>query len=108
MIPIGWDGLLVIITVLGAWSGLLIGIIGWLGNRMFDSVRDEISGFRGEISELKAENQAREREHLELRALLPLQYVQREDWIRFSATLDAKLDQIRADMNRRRIGDGTH
>jgi len=29
-----------------------------------------------------------------LRAELPLQYVRREDWIRFGATIDAKLDRL--------------
>jgi len=39
----------------------------------------------------------------ELRAALPLEYVRREDWIRFSATLDAKLDALREEM-REEIG----
>ncbi len=29
---------------------------------------------------------------------LPLEYVRREDWIRFSGTLDAKLDAMREEM----------
>lgn len=39
-----------------------------------------------------------ERSLFELRASLPLEYVRREDWIRFSGTLDAKLDGLRAEM----------
>lgn len=92
---IGWDAAFVIVTVLLAWSGLLVAVIGWLVNRMFDGMREE-------MSELKVANQAREREHMELRASLPLNYVQREDWIRFSVGLDAKLDTIRAEMRERR------
>jgi hypothetical protein len=34
----------------------------------------------------------------ELRVNLPLEYVRREDWIRFSGTLDAKLDAMREEM----------
>jgi len=34
----------------------------------------------------------------ELKASLPLEYVRREDWIRFGATLDAKLDAMREEM----------
>jgi hypothetical protein len=45
-----------------------------------------------------------ERGLFELRALLPLEYVRREDWIRFSGTLDAKLDALREEM-REEIGD---
>ena len=39
----------------------------------------------------------------ELRVLLPIEYVRREDWIRFSATLDAKMDGLRDEM-REEIG----
>ncbi|HEX4208746.1 MAG TPA: hypothetical protein VHY56_00010 [Candidatus Binataceae bacterium] len=38
-----------------------------------------------------------ERELLQLRAQLPVEYVRREDWIRFSNTLEAKLDAMRAE-----------
>lgn len=34
----------------------------------------------------------------ELKAVLPIDYVRREDWIRFSGTLDAKLDAMREEM----------
>ena len=39
-----------------------------------------------------------ERAIYELRVLLPVEYVRREDWIRFSATLDAKMDGLRDEM----------
>jgi hypothetical protein len=39
-----------------------------------------------------------ERSIFELRAILPLEYVRREDWIRFGGTLDAKLDALREEM----------
>jgi len=39
-----------------------------------------------------------ERGLFELRAMLPLEYVRREDWIRFGGTLDAKLDALREEM----------
>ena len=35
---------------------------------------------------------------MRLKAQLPLEYVRREDWIRFSSTLDAKLDAMRAEL----------
>ena len=44
-----------------------------------------------------------ERTIYELRVLLPIEYVRREDWIRFSATLDAKMDGLRDEM-REEIG----
>ena len=39
-----------------------------------------------------------EKQLVELRVNLPLEYVRREDWIRFSGTLDAKLDAMREEM----------
>ena len=45
-----------------------------------------------------------ERLLFDLRASLPLEYVRREDWIRFSGTLDAKLDAMREEM-REQIGE---
>ena len=35
-----------------------------------------------------------ERALFEFRASMPLEYVRREDWIRFSGSLDAKLDAV--------------
>jgi len=40
----------------------------------------------------------------ELRVSMPLEYVRREDWIRFSGTLDAKLDAMREEV-REQIGE---
>ena len=40
----------------------------------------------------------------ELRVSIPLEYVRREDWIRFSGTLDAKLDAMREEV-REQIGE---
>jgi len=39
-----------------------------------------------------------EKQLTELRVSLPLEYVRREDWIRFSGTLDAKLDAMREEV----------
>ncbi len=39
-----------------------------------------------------------ERHLTDLRVNLPLEYVRREDWIRFSGTLDAKLDAMRQEV----------
>jgi hypothetical protein len=47
---------------------------------------------------------ALERQLTDLRVNLPLEYVRREDWIRFSGTLDAKLDAMREEM-RENIGE---
>lgn len=43
-------------------------------------------------------SQQLERELINLKSQLPAGYVRREDWIRFGALIDAKLDSIRHDM----------
>jgi|GEM_PF-681282 hypothetical protein len=47
------------------------------------------------LAKVDEHSQDIEREILRLRAELPENYVRREDWIRFSATIDAKLDWLR-------------
>lgn len=47
--------------------------------------------FRG----VDASSRANEHALLKLRAELPNDYVRREDWIRFSGTIDSKLDMLR-------------
>ncbi len=48
--------------------------------------------------ELNAKIVELERKYLTDRASLPVDYVRREDWIRISNTLEAKLDAMRAEM----------
>jgi hypothetical protein len=35
---------------------------------------------------------------MQLKATMPVEYVRREDWIRFSNTLEAKIDAMRAEV----------
>ena len=41
-----------------------------------------------------------EKDLLKLQAELPREYVRREDWIRFSSSIDAKLDHLRDKLDR--------
>ncbi len=89
-----WQVVIALISSLLVFMGLNLGTMQWLLSR-HDEVRDE-----------NAEAIGRSREHiatletklLELRAELPMEYVRREDWIRISNTLEAKLDAMRAEM----------
>ena len=85
-----WQALVAIATLVA----VNIAAIQWLFNR-HDSVRAE-NASRLEHIEAKAVDV--EKDILRLRAELPLDYVRREDWIRFSNTLEAKLDAMRAEM----------
>jgi hypothetical protein len=68
-------------------AGLNVGAIKW----MFESYRETV------VRETSRWEQI-ERSVYELRASMPIEYVRREDWIRFSGTLDAKLDVMREEM----------
>ena len=75
--------------------GLNLGAIRWLlmrneaelGKRIVDIKRDG-SDFAHLV----------ERELMQLKATMPVEYVRREDWIRFSNTLEAKIDAMRAEV----------
>lgn len=73
---------------------LNVGSVQWLFNR-HDRVRAENEEKLERLAEKLAET---DKEILKLRAELPIEYVRREDWIRFSNTLEAKLDAMRAEM----------
>jgi hypothetical protein len=66
---------------------LLLAVIGYLLVDMRRAVKDHLQRHDGDIKDL-SEHQAR------LQAELPAQYVKREDYIRHTAALDRKLDQI--------------
>jgi hypothetical protein len=74
---------MVVLTI----AGLNAGTVKWLLDRQRQNLDSEAARWND-----------LERGLYELRASLPLEYVRREDWIRFSGTLDAKLDAIRNEM----------
>ncbi len=102
---IDWKALGVIVTILFAWTGMLVKIIAYLLKR-------NLSGYDEQLKTLtKAlEDEGRKRSEGEARASkryekldgdfrrfladLPKQYVQREDWIRTWTAVDAKMDSI--------------
>lgn len=90
-----WDAIATFALAFVTLIGLNLGALRWLlgqygreaGNRIDLLNRDGTEFGRGV-----------EREMLKLRAQLPMDYVRREDWIRFSNTLEAKLDALRAEV----------
>ena len=79
-----WDTVGSLALVLVTFVGINLGALRWMFDRSRESAQRE-----------SARWQELERSLFELRAALPLEYVRREDWIRFSGTLDAKLDAMR-------------
>ncbi len=87
-----WDTIATLALLLVTFMGVNVGALRWMLDRHQQGV-------------LRDNARWDELEHsvFELRAALPLEYVRREDWIRFSATLDAKFDALREEM-RQEIG----
>ena len=75
--------------------GLNLGAIRWLLTRHEAELSMRLDAMKHEGTEFSHEL---ERELLQLKAQLPVDYVRREDWIRFSNTLEAKLDAMRAEV----------
>jgi DNA anti-recombination protein RmuC len=90
-----WDALGTMAAALMAFIALNAGTLRWLFERHESVQVVQIASLKREGSDFSHEI---EREVMRLKAQLPLEYVRREDWIRFSSTLDAKLDAMRAEL----------
>ena len=91
----GWDALGTMAAALIAFIALNVGTLRWLFERHESVLAQQLAELKREGSDFSHEI---EREVMRLKAQLPLEYVRREDWIRFSSTLDAKLDAMRAEL----------
>ena len=83
-----------------AFIALNAGTLRWLFERHESAAAEQMASLKRQGSDFSHEV---EREMMKLKAQLPLEYVRREDWIRFSSTLDAKLDAMRS-----RVADRDH
>lgn len=89
-----WVG--IVVTLFLAWSGMLFWTIKWLLDRYQRHIDQRFTALENGQGQRSEDVDKLQRELLELRAELPQQYVQREDWIRFSGQLDHKLDRLNA------------
>ncbi|HLJ43136.1 MAG TPA: hypothetical protein VKT12_02870 [Candidatus Binataceae bacterium] len=90
-----WDALATMAAALMAFIALNAGTLRWLFERHETATADQMATLKREGSDFSHEV---ERQMMRLKAQLPLEYVRREDWIRFSSTLDAKLDAMRTEL----------
>jgi hypothetical protein len=90
-----WDALGTMAAALMAFIALNAGTLRWLFERHERATAQQMAELKREGSDFSHEV---EREVMKLKAQLPLEYVRREDWIRFSSTLDAKLDAMRSEL----------
>jgi hypothetical protein len=70
-----------------AFLGINAATIRWLLDRQGAQHSRDVSRVEGLARELN-----------DLKVNLPLEYVRRDDWIRFSSTIDAKIDRMREEM----------
>lgn len=96
----------VAVTVGAAVLGLLVAFgrmaLGQFERRIgagFEQLQAAIAGEREQVASIKRQVEA-------LSQALPVEYVRREDWLRFSSVIDNKLDRLsdqsRADSNQMR------
>jgi hypothetical protein len=90
-----WNALDTLAAALMAFMALNAGTVKWLFERHEHTIAEQLASLKREGSDF---SHGVEREVLKLKAQLPLEYVRREDWIRFSSTLDAKLDAMRTEL----------
>ncbi|MGH7986937.1 MAG: hypothetical protein ACREQX_11710 [Candidatus Binataceae bacterium] len=90
-----WEAVATFTGAFVALVGFNLGAIRWLLIRYETELRGRLDELKRDGSEF---SHAIERELLLLKAQLPVDYVRREDWIRFANTLEAKLDAMRAEM----------
>ena len=86
-----WQLLLVLIGIVAAWSTIMIAALKVMFNRSLKTIEDKMEDF----STTTKACADLERELLELKAAMPLEYVRREDFIRFEVGINYKLDKLR-------------
>lgn len=93
--------LVVVVTILLAWTAAFLWAVKWLLKGHFDAIDKSFEAVDARFKSLNtsidsgnSKMQVLERDLLLLRAEIPENYVRREDWIRLSNAIDAKLDRI--------------
>jgi len=89
-----WPLFLFLAGLIAAWSMLILGVMRSMLSKCIGDLEEKISG----ISGLGKDLQRLEREFLEMKATLPLDYVRKEDHMRFELVLNTKLDRLHQDM----------
>ena len=67
-------------------------VVGWLVNRLQSALTTRLDGLGKSLERESAKIDRVEKSFLELKAELPREYVRREDHIRYSAIIEAKVD----------------
>lgn len=108
-----WQIFLAVLALVATWSGIIIAAVRVMFGRSLDNVDTRITTFIGTVEKKLIDFSVTidkrltsfgpterlccdlQRELLELKAQLPLEYVRREDFIRFEVGINYKLDKLR-------------
>jgi hypothetical protein len=85
-------------TLVAAWSLIILGVQKILSGAQKAELVKSFETLAAQIAEIKKvaeQNQSIERQILELKADLPLNYVRKEDFIRHEVVINTKLDRLR-------------
>ncbi len=89
-----WQAISVFVTIFVAWSIFLLGAIKLLIDRALRAGEQRFQALEKAVDREAEKRRDVERELRQLLANLPLQYVQRDDWIRLATAFDAKMDAL--------------
>ena len=86
-----WQLFLFLAGLVAAWSLIILGALRSMLTRNAEILEARIE----EVKRISEQNQGLERQFLELKADLPLNYVRKEDFIRHEVVINTKLDRLR-------------
>jgi hypothetical protein len=86
-----WLLFLFLAGLVAAWSLIILGVLRSMLTRNAEILEARIE----EVKRISEQNQGLERQFLELKADLPLNYVRKEDFIRHEVVINTKLDRLR-------------
>jgi len=89
-----WPLFLFLAGLVAAWSLVILGVLRSIMKKACDDMEKKVAGIGG----IGKDFQRLEREFLEMKATLPLDYVRKEDHLRFELVLNTKIDRLHQDL----------
>lgn len=86
-----WTLFLFLVSLVAAWSLILLGVQKFMLAASLKALGEQIE----QLKKASDKIQGFERQILELKADLPLNYVRKEDFIRHEVVINTKLDRLR-------------
>jgi len=97
-LTLSWQAVGIMVTLLLAWTGFLVGIIKWLVTKAVANIEERVKGATDTANAAVTGLQQHREEYLSFLGRLPIDYYRREDMIRFETLTHAKLDALATDI----------